>query len=151
MEKAILNFHFDYLKAYLMHSIDLFHLFQMYSFLPIGFREMVKYCLEEFFRSKLPHTFLQKTAFSLLKSRLAKGSLGCLFFGFSHNAGYQLQKTTWKPSLKALLALVETIGRRFSFLLQRTFSSSILARSWTRLLLLIPLFDTTSEYCKHIW
>ena len=99
-----------------MHSIDLFHLFQMYSFLPIGFREMVKYCLEEFFRSKLPHTFLQKTAFSLLKSRLAKGSLGCLIFGFCHNAGYQLQKTPWKPSLKALLALVETIGRRFSFL-----------------------------------
>ena len=98
-----------------------------------------------------PLTFLQKTAFSLLKGRLAKGSLGCLFFGFSHNAGYQLQKTPWKPSLKALLALVETIGRRFSFLLQRTFSSSILARSWTRLLLLIPLFDTTSEYCKHIW
>ena len=63
-----------------------------------------------------PLTFLQKPAFSLLKSRLAKGSLGCLFFGFCHNAGYQLQKTPWKPSLKALLAFVETIVCRFSFL-----------------------------------
>ena len=46
-----------------MHSIDLFHLFQMYSFLPIGFREMVKYCLEDFFRSKLPTHVFAKDCF----------------------------------------------------------------------------------------
>ena len=70
----------------------------------------------DFFPLKTPHSSFCKTAFSLLKSRLAIGSLVCLFFGFCHHAIYQLQKTPWKPSLKPLLSFVETIGRRFSFL-----------------------------------
>ena len=78
---------------------------------------MVKYCLEDFFRSKLPiHVFAKKNYF-LTAQEQACNRLTCLFgFWICNHASYQLQKTPWKPSLKALLALVETIGRRFSFL-----------------------------------
>ena len=89
----------------------------MYSCWPKGFLGRWSNAVWRIFSvENSPLKFLQKTAFSLLKSRLAIGSLVCLFFGFCHHASYQLQKTPWKPSLKALLALVETIGRRFSFL-----------------------------------